>query len=203
MFDVEAQVPLEIRSFSAVIEEDDSDTAVQVFTKEGTYAGHEDTPASWTEICGAIVMGKGPSELTPIPETYCSPVNMIPNEVRSFYVTVGSNPSLLRTTPVDLAEGTVFARNLDMSIMVGKAVSGSEFNPGGASCQRQFNGAVMYVPEGIPNSGSTTYPMGGGGGGVSPQDPADGKLGSACYCDDCEEGTCSSATHRCEDEEAS
>uniref|UniRef100_A0A7S4K228 Peptidase M6-like domain-containing protein n=1 Tax=Odontella aurita TaxID=265563 RepID=A0A7S4K228_9STRA len=198
VFDVDAQVPLEVRSFSLSIAESDSDMIVRIYTKKDSYEGHEDNPDAWTLICESQVKGMGTADLTEISD--CSPVKMDPGEARSFYMEVGARD--LHLTPSFFPEGTVFARNDDLSIMVGKGISG---NFGRSTCQRQFNGAIGYVPEGVPNPGSTTYPIGGNangnGVGSTEDDPVDGKLGSDCYCDDCKEGTCGVATNKCENED--
>ena len=158
MFDVQAKNPVTIRGidFNTVNKEE---TRVEVWTKTGSYIGHEQARQAWTLLTNGTVIGKGLDRPTPIPPAIFTSVAVLANETRAFYVTCLDGPCQRYSLATN---GLQDFENTDLTLFKnGTAKSlgfdGTEYSP------RTFNGALHYAiitpqPTNVPSARPTDTP---------------------------------------------
>lgn len=136
MFDLKATKNVEIRGFD--INARDGSYTVEVYTKQGNYAGHETNAASWRRIQRTSVTSKGQDVLTPLPEL-ANAVTIPAGSKQAFYITLTKNG--IRYTNGS-SEGKLYVSdaNLEFYEGIGKAYPFAySFRP------RIWNGRIRYA----------------------------------------------------------
>ena len=146
MFDVAANNNATIKSLSFHTPSRGS-VDVAVYTKRGTYTdGSEQLPEAWTLIAQTAVQGQGVGNLTSIPGSAFQDVLIQNGTLQAFYVTTGDskNITLSGGSQLTLQVDDVWTENSDLSLLVGKAVTGSF---GGSYSPYAWNGKIHYTVE--------------------------------------------------------
>lgn len=112
---------------------------VVIWTRSGSYVGHEAGSAGWTKVVDTSVLGQGISNRTPLPlESFSHPIRVQAGAMQAMYVTL-TTPDIRYSEHDEL--GAVFAGNDDLDLFVGIGIKypwGDVFSP------RAFNGVLHY-----------------------------------------------------------
>jgi hypothetical protein len=152
MFDIKARETIVINSiaFNTYMYDD---VTVQLYSREGHYAGNDADTSGWTLIANETVQGQGMGNLTFIPEGSFEPIMIRRKRTQAFYITSdGPYLRLAKGTTV----GNITAYNSDIIVYegVGKRypISNMTFSP------RVWNGAFQYGVVDIPTPAPTENP---------------------------------------------
>jgi len=142
-FSVKAINAIQITSFDVHLDDFSGNTKVpvRVYTKVGTYVGHERNPASWTLIQSAEVESQGLGQLTSLP-VLSNPIVILPSVTQSFYVTL-IETGLKYTSGVE--EGRLLLpESENLQFFEGKGISGL-FGIISLHSPRVWNGRINYL----------------------------------------------------------
>ena len=116
---------------------------VEVYTKQGSHQGYEQTRHAWSESIQANIVGKGTGNLTWIPPNFAS-IDIAANKTHAFYVTLRSTHLIYGSSSGSI--GSVYAYDESIQVMEGVAVTyafGEILGP------RLFNGVLRYTHSGL------------------------------------------------------
>jgi len=121
-----------------------TNTPIEVYTKTGTYQGHERDQLAWELVCKATVRGQGQGSPTIIPDEEFTSVKIEKNAIQAFYVTAKYSSDLLYTS----ATRAISKSDEFISIKDGAGIT-YPFGYGNKSLfsPREFNGSVRYISE--------------------------------------------------------
>lgn len=148
-FDVQTKEnPVTIRGFDIHISTP-GQYAIQVLTRPGKATKQT---GGWTEICATTATSPGRGELTEIPSSACTPVEIAATSSQTFYITLGGGaPELVLTDEVGVVDKAIID-NDDLRIGSGFAVTYFDLDYfEGFS----FNGGIHYTV----TITSTTHPQ--------------------------------------------
>ena len=122
-----------------------SSVDAEVWTRPGSYVGHEKNRSDWSRIAKVSVLGRGEGQLTPLPKDSFDPIRIEGGETHAFYVT-------LTTAEIRYSKGTkqdssVYVWNDGLSITQGVGVSypfKNTFQP------RNWEGQIKYALQDAP-----------------------------------------------------
>mmetsp|Transcript_27763 Transcript_27763/g.41045 ORF Transcript_27763/g.41045 Transcript_27763/m.41045 type:complete len:1335 (-) Transcript_27763:104-4108(-) len=141
MFNIKALKEIEIRSIdfhTNALKE----VNVTVWTKSGSYEGHEQNATHWTLVAEVdLLVGQGMGKPTEIPTETFSPVTVKAGRYQAFYVVLDSN-NLEYSRNGNFTNNSVYTSNNDMEFFVGVGISelfGAVFE------DSIFNGVVRYM----------------------------------------------------------
>ena len=131
-----------------------SSVDVEVWTRPGSYVGHEKNRSAWHRIAKTSVLGRGEGQLTPLPKDAFDPIRIQAGETQGMYVT-------LLTAEIRYSKGSVYVSNDDLSITQGVGVSypfKNTFQP------RNWEGQIKYTLDAsaidaLPTSAPTPVPV--------------------------------------------
>jgi len=150
MFDILARDDVEISTiaFHTFVA---GDVNIKVYTREGSYLGHDKDLKGWTLVADAVVKGHGLGHPTYIPREDFAPVLVRGKHRQAFYIT--SDGPLLRAAD-GTSQGTVYKYNSDVIIYEGV---GKRYPIEDATIEtRVWNGILEYRVIDIPTPSPTT-----------------------------------------------
>ncbi|KAL7473975.1 hypothetical protein ACHAXS_014245 [Conticribra weissflogii] len=157
MFDIEAKNHIAIHGLD-INTKATGTTMMELWTKAGTFKGHEKNPSEWRLVFNSTVEGNGIDVPTSIPAGSFSPILVNANEKQAFYIACpnGACQGYILGT----MEGSVVGSNGDMTIYEG---IGRRFGFEGAIYSpRIWSGSLYYSlapgPEPTPNPTSLPTP---------------------------------------------
>jgi hypothetical protein len=158
MFDVRAKNPVSIRGmdFNTI---NTDDARIEVWTKNGSHVGYEQARQAWTLLVNETVSGKGLDRPTSIPPEIFTPVVVLANETRAFYVTCIDGPCQRYSLGAD---GRQDFESTDLILFSNGTAKRHGFD-GAYYSPRTFNGALHYEiitpqPTSIPTARPTDSP---------------------------------------------
>lgn len=161
MFDVEASNDIQITSFDVHAKNDEPSYDFEVWTKVGTYVGHEtNADGAWTLIQNATgVTSNGPRSLTPLPPL--PPIIIRSSERHAFYITLTNSTGMLYRKEAMNTEGAMFKSdaNLRFYVGIGKAYGNAGFSD--SFSPRIWSGTISYVlasSSDVPSMLPSEYP---------------------------------------------
>eukprot|EP00592_Proboscia_alata_P028718 CAMPEP_0194447672 /NCGR_PEP_ID=MMETSP0176-20130528/129142_1 /TAXON_ID=216777 /ORGANISM="Proboscia alata, Strain PI-D3" /LENGTH=684 /DNA_ID=CAMNT_0039274555 /DNA_START=965 /DNA_END=3019 /DNA_ORIENTATION=- len=153
MFDIFAKKDITIQTFDIHVAVK-SEISVEVYTKKGTFVGHEYNPASWISqlLFSADVVGNGPKQATSLPEIYFTTVQIKAGDVQAFYVTLKTG-AIVYSNGNGSGKNDEFRSNDDLRITEGAGLAQYKFAK--IFSPRVFNGNVYYA---VDNPNITRIP---------------------------------------------
>lgn len=139
MFDIFAKNRVEVTHLS-IHTDSTSMIKYEIYVKDGSYVGYEDSPEVWEQISSGEITGRGSGVMTMLPSASFKNVEIMPNQSMSFYVTLLTYD--LRYS-VGKKEGDIYVENDDILLLEGAGIAQykfgmTQFRP------RVFNGVVHY-----------------------------------------------------------
>lgn len=158
MFEVNALQNIFITGFSVNV---NGTGYVEIYSMNGSYAGFESTPLSWTFEGSAVVYGN-PGSPVFVPLIINNPIPA--GTTKSYYIT-GENTNTTLNSTNGTAEGNVFAGNTDLTIEEGIGV---QYSFGTFVAPKVFNGIIHYGKSYTPacNTLTTAYNDNSGNKGI-------------------------------------
>lgn len=150
MFDITAKEDFVVKDF--VINNITSSTTIEVYSRIGSFDGHENTPGSWTLIGTANNVPAG----TDIPLNLNLEVPVIIGQTRAFYITTTTTSHYIEYATSYDPVGTILSGSLYFDIKVG---IGKMYPFSATYSPRSFIGKILYSPALIStkwNTGDTT-----------------------------------------------
>jgi len=141
VFDVKVKRDLEIVSMSFHTDSTDI-VSIEVWTRQGSFAGHNQSLSGWDRISTANVKGNGRGIATNIPKQFFTAVQMRAFSSQAFYITTIRFPSI-RYSQGSRNENTI-AENADLQIYTGIGVSGYPLDKAALYYPRLWNGYIHY-----------------------------------------------------------
>ena len=153
MFDVIGTSDIIFRRFSNLQTSSTSTYQYKVYTKNGSYKGFENDPASWTLMQDQVITGAGPASYTTTTTTSYS-VPIMSETTQAFYVVL-DKPELMYINGANkgMSEGAVFKSFpgiLNVTVGIYNNVNFGSY--GGPAA---FGGKIAYVPLSPGVSGAT------------------------------------------------
>jgi len=140
MFDVTVKRDLDIVSMSFHTDSTES-VLVEVWTRQGSYVGHEQDLEGWSRVARGFVEGSGRGAATAIPEEIFTTVEIPTYATQAFYMT-------LRSASMRYSKGSkdenIAAENEDMEIFAGLGIGGYPLVKGLKYYPRKWNGYIHY-----------------------------------------------------------
>lgn len=143
---------LVVLAFDILTPNKDEQVCVEIYTKQGTFEGHDTTQNSWTFLGSVSVLGQGKNKPTHIPIGSFDPTHIPLDATQAFYITT-QNENMRYTAFKDAENktGSVFVsenhsnqdseRGMSIEILTGVA---KNYPFGESWPDRVFNGAMLY-----------------------------------------------------------
>lgn len=141
MFDMKARQPITIRGveINAVNLANSDDVRIEIWTKSGSYKGHETDRGAWTLWVNETVASSGLDAPTTIPPSMFAPIPLGENNKRAFYIACSDGPCLRYSS-----SGHMKRYVNDEVILFGDGAAKRRSWEGGVIAPRLFNGGLNY-----------------------------------------------------------
>lgn len=143
MFDLKAKRRIVLRGIDIHVRTT-KEVKVELYTKNGSYLGNEQSPNAWSPVCNCEVKGNGMFKRTSLPNECFNQISILPGNTIGFYVTL-SSLDLRYTNEMDIPSGGVFVENNDVLITVGSGVGSYPLSKSSiVYSNRIINGSFKY-----------------------------------------------------------